>query len=61
VIWGVSVLFFFHVIINPFSGYLASSSLVPVATTIALLVLFTLVSLGLWGYFNVRGRRTARV
>jgi hypothetical protein len=57
VMWGVSVLVFFHVIINPQNGYLASSALVPAATTIGLLVLFALVSLGLWGFFAIRGRR----
>jgi hypothetical protein len=60
ILWGVSVLFFFHVIINPQSGYLASDSLVPVATTVGLLVLFTLVSLGLWGFFSHRGRGQAK-
>jgi hypothetical protein len=54
VLWAVSVFAFFHFIINPVNGYLVESTLVPLATTIGLLVLFTLVSLGLWGFFNLR-------
>jgi hypothetical protein len=56
VLWGVSVFAFFHFIINPANGYLVESTLVPLATTIGLLVLFTLLSLGLWGFFNLRRR-----
>ena len=56
-LWGTSVLAFFHVIINPQSGYLATSALVPAATTIGLLVFFAVVSLGLWGYFALTARR----
>jgi hypothetical protein len=59
VIWGVSVLAFFHFIINPQNGYLVDATLVPVMTTIGLLALFALLSLGLWGYFALRRRRTA--
>jgi hypothetical protein len=57
VIWGIAVLAFFHALINPESGYLTESTLVPVATTIALLVLFAAVSVGLWGFFAVRDRK----
>ncbi|MGQ0848350.1 MAG: FGLLP motif-containing membrane protein [Actinomycetota bacterium] len=55
-IWGVSVLLFFHVLVNPQSGYLIDTALVPVATTIGMLVLFGLISFGLWGYFAIRDR-----
>ncbi|MCI0545127.1 MAG: hypothetical protein L0Z49_11895 [Actinobacteria bacterium] len=61
VIWGISVLFFFHVIVNPQSGYLVNTALVPVATTIALLVLFTVVTFGLWGFFAFKARRKTSV
>jgi hypothetical protein len=57
VIWGLSVLAFFHALVNPQSGYLVDSALVPVATTIGLLVAFTLFSLALWGFFRLRQRR----
>lgn len=56
VVWGISVLVFFHVLINPQSGYLASTALVPVATTYGLLVVFTLISVGLWAYFRDRDK-----
>ena len=59
VIWGVSVLAFFHVLVNPQSGYLVNTALVPVATTYGLLAFFTLVSLGLWGWFRRADRREA--
>ena len=56
-IWGVSVLAFFHVLVNPQSGYLVNTALVPVATTYGLLAFFTLVSLGLWGWFRRADRK----
>jgi len=58
VIWGLSVLAFFHALVNPQSGYLVDSALVPVATTIGLLMAFTLFSFALWGFFRLRQRRT---
>ena len=60
IVWGVSVFAFFHFIIDPSNGYLAESSLVPVVTTVSLLVVFSVLSLGLWGFFNLRTRRRAR-
>jgi hypothetical protein len=57
VIWGTSVLAFFHVLVNPQSGYLVNTALVPVVTTYGLLAFFTLVSLGLWGWFRRTDRR----
>jgi hypothetical protein len=57
-IWGISVLAFFHALVNPQSGYLSDAALVPVATTIGLLVAFAIVSFGLWGFFTLRQRRT---
>ena len=58
VIWGLSVLAFFHALVNPQSGYLIDSALVPVATTIGLLGGFTLFSFALWGFFRLRERRS---
>ncbi len=57
VIWGIAVLAFFHALVNPQSGYLAESTLVPVATTIALLIVFAGVSVGMWGFFALRDRK----
>jgi hypothetical protein len=58
-IWGISLLAFFHVLVNPQSGYLVDSALVPVATTYGLLALFTVMSLGLWAWFRRLDRRKA--
>ncbi len=56
--WGLAVLAFFHVLVNPQSGYLVDTALVPVATTYGLLAGFTIVSLAMWGWFRLRsGRR----
>jgi hypothetical protein len=55
-VWGVAVLAFFHVLVNPQSGYLVDTALVPVAATYGLLALFTLVSLGLWAWFRRQDR-----
>ena len=52
VIWGVAVLAFFLVLVNPQSGYLVNTALVPVVTTYAMLGLFSLASLGLWAWFR---------
>jgi hypothetical protein len=60
VVWGISVFAFFHFLVNPSNGYLVESSLVPVVTTVSLLVLFSVLSLGLWGFFNLRTKRRAR-
>jgi hypothetical protein len=56
VVWGVSVLAFFHVLVNPQSGYLVDTAIVPVATTYGLLAFFTLISLGLWAWFRRQER-----
>jgi hypothetical protein len=55
VIWGVSVLAFFHVLVNPHSGYLVNTAMVPVATTYGLMALFGVVSVALWAWFRRRG------
>ncbi|HEY5891174.1 MAG TPA: hypothetical protein VIW94_10805 [Acidimicrobiia bacterium] len=42
----------FQILINPQSGYLTDSAMVPVATTYALLGFFTAVSIGMWEFFR---------
>jgi hypothetical protein len=59
VIWGIAVLAFFHALVNPQSGYLSESTLVPVATTVALLVVFAAISVGMWGFFALKDRKKA--
>jgi hypothetical protein len=51
---GVGAFAFFHVLINPASGYLADTSPTPLVTTIALLVAFGGVSLAFWAWFRFR-------
>jgi hypothetical protein len=58
-IWGISVLAFFHVLVNPQSGYLVDTAFVPVATTYGLLAFFTLVSALLWLWFRRQDRKRA--
>ena len=57
VIWSVAVLAFFHILVNPQSGYLVDTALVPVAATYGLLAFFTLVSAALWGWFRLQDRK----
>ncbi len=58
VLWGtllaIGAFAFFHVLINPASGYLSDTSRTPLLTVIALLVGFTLVSVGVWAWFRFR-------
>ncbi|HJU81566.1 MAG TPA: FGLLP motif-containing membrane protein, partial [Acidimicrobiia bacterium] len=58
VIWGLALLAFFHVLVNPQSGYLVDTAVVPVATTYALLALFSLISVVLWAWFRPRPTRS---
>ena len=57
VLFGVAALAFFHIIVNPASGYLVDSSRVPLVTTIGLFVLFAAVTAVTWAYFRFRPRR----
>ena len=61
VVWalllGIGAFAFFHILINPASGYLADTSRTPLLTTIALLVGFGLVSVAFWGWFRFRDPR----
>lgn len=58
IMWGLSLFAFFHIVINPANGYLTSSALVPLATTITLLLVFSAVSVWLWWHFNRRRAKT---
>lgn len=43
---------FFHILINPASGYLGSSATTPLFTMVALLVSFGVLSIAFWAYFR---------
>lgn len=45
---------FFHILINPASGYLSDTSRTPLLTVVALLVGFSLVSVAFWAWFRFR-------
>jgi hypothetical protein len=60
ILFGAGMFAFLHVLLNPSSGYLSDSSRVPLATTVGLLLLFAGASVGLWAYFEIRGRLQAR-
>ena len=59
ILWGVLLAIgafaFFHILINPASGYLSDSSRTPLFTVVALLVGFSLVSVAFWAWFRFRG------
>ncbi len=59
VVWGVLLAIggfaFFHILINPASGYLSDTSRMPLLTVIGLLVGFSLVSVAFWAWFRFRG------
>ncbi|HUP83440.1 MAG TPA: FGLLP motif-containing membrane protein [Candidatus Limnocylindria bacterium] len=43
---------FFHILINPASGYLSSSAQTPLITIVAMFLAFGLLSLAFWAYFR---------
>ena len=43
---------FFHILINPSSGYLSSSSRTPLLTIVVLFAAFGLLSVAFWAYFR---------
>jgi hypothetical protein len=51
---GAGMFAFFHVLINPASGYLADTSRTPLLTTLALFAGFGLGSVAFWGWFRFR-------
>ena len=59
ILWGVLLAIgafaFFHILINPASGYLSDTSRTPLFTVLALLIGFSLVSVAFWAWFRFRG------
>lgn len=51
---GVGAFAFFHILINPASGYLSDTSRTPLLTTVGLLLGFSLVSVAFWAWFRFR-------
>jgi hypothetical protein len=58
VLWAgllmVGAFAFFHILINPASGYLSDTSRTPLFTVVALLLGFSLVSVAFWAWFRFR-------
>ncbi|MEP7378576.1 MAG: FGLLP motif-containing membrane protein [Chloroflexota bacterium] len=56
ILWGALLLVgafcFFHILINPASGYLSTSTQTPLLTAVVLFVGFALVSVVFWAYFR---------
>jgi hypothetical protein len=50
---------FFHILINPASGYLSDTSRTPLFTVVALLLGFSLVSVAFWAWFRFRSDQPA--
>ncbi|MEO8510929.1 MAG: FGLLP motif-containing membrane protein [Chloroflexota bacterium] len=61
--WGlllaVGAFAFFHILINPASGYLSDTSRTPLITVVALLVGFSLLSVAFWAWFRFRSAAPA--
>lgn len=59
ILWGallaIGAFAFFHILINPTSGYRSDTSRTPLFTTLPLLVGFSLVSVALWAPVPARG------
>jgi hypothetical protein len=57
-LWGALLLVgafaFFHILINPASGYLSATSRTPLFTVLGLLIGFSLVSVAFWAWFRFR-------
>jgi hypothetical protein len=51
---GIGAFGFFHILINPASGYLSDTSRTPLLTVIGLLVGFSALSIGFWAWFRFR-------
>jgi hypothetical protein len=51
---GLGAFLFFHILINPASGYLSSTSRTPLFTIIVLFVSFAVLSVAFWAYFRKR-------
>lgn len=55
---ALGVFAFFHILINPASGYLSDTSRTPLFTVVALLVGFSVVSVAFWSWFRFRPSTT---
>jgi MFS family permease len=51
---GIGGFAFFHILINPASGYLSDTSRTPLFTVLALLIGFSLASVAFWAWFRLR-------
>jgi hypothetical protein len=58
---GIGAFAFFHLLINPASGYLSDTSRTPLLTVVALLVGFSAVSVAFWAWFRFRRAPEAQV
>jgi hypothetical protein len=54
VLLAIGAFAFFHILINPASGYLSDTSRTPLFTVVALLIGFGLVSVAFWAWFRFR-------
>ena len=63
IVWGaligIGLFAFFHILINPSTGYLADTSRTPLLVVLGLLVGFGLASIAFWAYFRFRPARLA--
>jgi len=53
-LFGLSMLAFIHILLNPNNRYIHTSSTVPLLTVVGLFVGFGLFSIGFWAYFRFR-------
>jgi hypothetical protein len=64
-LWGVLLAIgafaFFHILINPASGYLSDTSRTPLLTVVSLLVGFSLLSVAFWAWFRFRDETAPEV
>jgi hypothetical protein len=64
-LWGallaIGTFAFFHVLINPASGYLSDTSRTPLFTVVGMLVGFSLVSVAFWAWFRFRDETVPEV
>ena len=59
VLYGLGLLAFVLILMNPASGYVPQQSSVPFVVAVALFAGFGLASVLFWGYFRYRPKRTA--
>jgi hypothetical protein len=53
-LFGLSMLGFIHILLNPNSGYLHTTSTIPLLTVVGLFAGFGLFSISFWAYFRYR-------